>query len=236
VQVLIDEIAAPLYYVSATQIAAIVPYSVSQFATYATVQVSNNGQLSHAISEFLNVGTPGVFTIPADGVGLAAAEHADGTLITENSPAQPGESIAVYLTGLGQVLPPVLDGTPGISSAPYNQTVNSIYASIDGPTTSTEASVLYAGLAPTLTGLYQVNLTIPTGVTAGNNYLEIDVLDSAGNPLSVSEEAVIPIGSGGTPGLSPVRPEVENGQTYKANRPKIRKPLKTHVAIKRVQP
>jgi len=113
VQVLIDEIAAPLYYVSATQIAAIVPYSVSQFATYASIQVSNNGQLSHAVTEFLNVGTPGVFTIPADGVGFAAAEHPDGTLITQNSPAQPGESIAVYLTGLGQVIPPILDGTPG---------------------------------------------------------------------------------------------------------------------------
>jgi uncharacterized protein (TIGR03437 family) len=236
VEVLIDEIAAPLYYVSANQIAAIVPYSVSQFASFATVQVSNNGQLSHAISEFLNVGTPGVFTIPADGVGLAAAEHGDGTLITENSPAQPGESIAVYLTGLGQVLPPILDGTPGTSSAPYNQTVNGIYAAIDGASASTEASVLYAGLAPTLTGLYQVNLTIPTGVTAGDNYLEIDVLDSAGNPLSVSEEAIIPIGSGGTPGLSPVRPEIENGQTYKANRPKIGKPLKTHIKVKPIQP
>jgi len=236
VEVLIDEIAAPLYYVSANQIAAIVPYSVSQFATFATVQVDNNGQLSHAISEFLGVGTPGVFTIPADGIGLAAAEHADGTLITENSPAQPGESIAVYLTGLGQVIPPILDGTPGVSSAPFNQTVNGIYASIDGPTASTQASVLYAGLAPTLTGLYQLNLTIPSGVTAGDNYLEIDILDSNGNPLSTSEEAIIPIGSGGTPGVSPVRPEIENGQAYKATRPKIGKPLKTHIRIKSIQP
>jgi uncharacterized protein (TIGR03437 family) len=237
VQVLIDEIPAPLYYVSANQIAAIVPYEVTQYpANFVNVQVNNNGQLSHTISEFLSVGTPGVFTNPADGLGLAAAEHADGTLITENSPAQPGESIAVYLTGLGEVIPPIQDGTPGISSAPYNQTFNTIYAAIDGPTSSTQASVPYAGLAPTLTGLYQVNLTIPAGVTAGDNFLEIDVLDSAGNPLSTSEEAIIPIGSGGTPGVSPVRPEIENGQTYKANRSRIGKPLKTHVAIKPVQP
>jgi len=237
VEVLIDEIAAPLYYVSATQIAAIVPYEVTQFATFATVQVSNNGQLSHTITEFLNPGTPGVFTNPADGLGLAAAEHGDGTLITEGSPAQPGESIAVYLTGLGQVIPPIADGTPGTSAAPYNQTLNSIYASIDGATAATQASILYAGLAPTLTGLYQLNLTIPTGVTAGDNYLEIDVLDSSGNPLSVSEEAVIPIGSGGTPGISPARPEVQNGQTYKGTRPRVGKALKTHIVVKHpVQP
>lgn len=237
VQVLIDSIAAPLYYVSATQIAAIVPYEVTQYPTnFVNVQVNNNGQLSHTISEFLSVGTPGVFTIPADGIGLAAAEHADGTLITENSPAQPGESIAVYLTGLGQVIPPIQDGTPGISTAPYNQTFEAIYGVIDGQTTSTAATVLYSGLAPTLTGLYQVNLTIPTGVTAGDNYLEIDVADSSGNPISTSEEAIIPIGSGGTPGLSPVRPEIEDGQAYKANRPKIGKPLKTHIKVKPVQP
>jgi uncharacterized protein (TIGR03437 family) len=240
VQVLIDEIAAPLYYVSANQIAAIVPYEVTQFATIANfvnVQVNNNGQLSHTVSEFLNVGTPGIFTNPADGLGYAAAEHADGTLITENSPAQPGESIAVYLTGLGQVIPPIADGTPGTSSAPYNQTLNTIYASIDGPTTSTAATVLYAGLAPTLTGLYQVNLTIPSGPTAGDNYLEIDVLNSAGNPLSVSEEALIPIGSGGTPGLRQAGPEIENGQGYKGNRPHINKALKTHMVVKHpVQP
>jgi uncharacterized protein (TIGR03437 family) len=237
VQVLIDEIAAPLYYVSATQIAAIVPYEVTQLATYASVQVNNNGNLSHAISEFLTSGTPGVFTNPADGLGYAAAEHADGTLITQSSPAQPGENIAVYLTGLGQVIPPITDGTPGQSSAPYNQTLNAIYAAIDGPTSSTEATVLYAGLAPTLTGLYQVNLTIPAGLTAGTNYLEIDVLDSSGNPVSVSEEALIPIGSGGTPGLRQPGAEIENGQAYKGNRPHINKTLKTHLVVKHpVQP
>jgi uncharacterized protein (TIGR03437 family) len=237
VQVLIDQQPAPLYYVSANQIAAIVPWEVTQYpVNYATIQVNNNGLVSHTITEFLNPGAPGVFTNPADGLGLAAAEHGDGTLITERSPAQPGESISVYLTGLGQVIPTVPDGTPGTSSAPFNQTFNTIYAAIDGPTTATQATVLYAGLAPTLTGLYQVNLTIPSGVTAGDNFLEIDILDSTGNPTSTSEEAIIPIGSGGTPGLSPARPEVENGQTYKGNRLRIGKPLKTHVAIKPVKP
>jgi uncharacterized protein (TIGR03437 family) len=234
VQVLIDGISAPLYYVSATQIAAIVPYAATQFP-FATVQVNNNGAVSGIVTEFVNPGEPGVFTNPADGLGYAAAEHADGTLITENSPAQPGESIAVYLTGLGQVFPPITDGTPG-SSTNYNFTVETINAVIDGPTASTTASVLFAGLAPTLTGLYQVNLTVPAGVTAGDNYLEIDVLDSAGDPLSVSEEALIPIGSGGTPGVSPVRAEVQDGQNYKASRPRIGKPLKTHGLKKPVQP
>jgi uncharacterized protein (TIGR03437 family) len=228
VQVLIDGIAAPLYYVESTQIAAIVPYAASGFP-FATIQVNNNGSLSSIITEFVNPGAPGVFTIPADGVGLAAAEHLDGSLITEKSPAQPGESISVYLTGLGAVFPPLAgDGQPGASPA-FNKTVNTINAVIDGPTASTAASVLYSGLAPTLTGLYQVNLTIPSGVTAGDNYLEIDVLNSAGNPTAIAEEALIPIGSGA---VSSIRPEEQNSQTYKSTKHRNPQPLKKPIVIK----
>ena len=235
VQVLIDGIAAPLYYVSSTQIAAIVPYAAIGFS-FATIQVNNNGSLSHIITEFVNAATPGVFTNPADGIGLAAAEHLDGSLVTENSPAQPGESIAVYLTGLGQVFPPNSDGTPGTSTAPFNPTVNTISAVIDGPTTSTTASVLYSGLAPTLTGLYQLNVTIPTGVTSGDNYLEIDVLNAAGNPTAVSEEAIIPIGSSGISASVPARAEVENSQTYKSTKHGNTHPFKKPVFGKPAQP
>jgi len=236
VQVLIDGIAAPLYYVSATQLAAIVPYAAIGFS-FATIQVNNNGTLSHTVTEYVTPGTPGVFTNPADGIGLSAAEHADGSLITEHSPAQPGENISVYLTGLGQVFPPLTgDGQPG-SSSTLNQTVNTITAFIDNLTSgsATQASVLYSGLAPGYAGLYQLNLTVPSGLTAGDNFLEIDVLNSAGNPTSVSEEAIIPIGSGGS-SVPVIRPEIENGQTYKSTKHRAPQQLKRHITLKPVQP
>lgn len=237
VQVLIDGIASPLYYVSATQIAAIVPYAAIGFP-FATVQVNNNGALSKTVTEFVVPGTPGVFTNPADGVGYAAALHADYSLITESSPAQPGENISVYLTGLGQVFPPLTaDGQPGSSTA-FNYTVNTITSSIDDPTTGvgTAATVLYAGLAPGYAGLYQVNLTVPLGLTSGDNYLEIDVLNTAGNPTSVAEEALIPIGSGTTANVSPVRTEVQNGQTYKSGKRGHAGPFKKNIVVKPVHP
>jgi uncharacterized protein (TIGR03437 family) len=237
VQVLIDGIAAPLYYVSATQIAAIVPYAASQFS-FATIQVNNNGLASKAVTEFVNPGTPGVFTNPADGIGVAAALHADYSLITANSPAEPGENISVYLTGLGQVFPPITDGSPG-SSTSLNYTVNTIAANLDDATTGTSvaATVGYAGLAPGYAGLYQLNLTVPTGLTAGDPiFLEVDVLNSAGNPTQVSEEALLPIGSGGLAAVSPVRPEIQNGQTYQLTKHRNTKPLQTHIVVKPVQP
>jgi uncharacterized protein (TIGR03437 family) len=239
VQVLIDGIAAPLYYVSATQIAAIVPYAASQFS-FATVQVNNNGSLSKIITEFVTTGTPGVFTNPANGIGYAAAEHTiNGSLITENSPAQPGETIAVYLTGLGQVFPPISDGAPG-SATTLNSTVNTISASIDNPTTGVgTAAAVYKGvgyLAPNYAGLYQVNITIPTGVTAGDNYLEIDMVNSAGNPTSVAEQAIIPIGGGTSSSVSPVRAEVQNSETYKAGQRRNTRPLQNRIVVKPIQP
>jgi uncharacterized protein (TIGR03437 family) len=52
----------------------------------------------------------------------------------------------------------------------------------------TQATVTYAGLAPGLVALYQVNLTIPSGVAAGDTDLEIL------GPDSDTTEALISIG------------------------------------------
>jgi len=53
-----------------------------------------------------------------------------------------------------------------------------------------EATVGYSGLAPQLAGLYQINVTVPSGVTTGaDNTLEIV------GPDSDAAEALIPVGS-----------------------------------------
>jgi uncharacterized protein (TIGR03437 family) len=180
VQVLINNRPAPIYYVSSTQIAAIVPYETT--TSVAQIQVVNNQAMSNVVTEFVNATTPGVFTIPAGGLGYAAAEHADGSLVTPSHPAQVGETIAVYVTGLGDVFPSISDGTAGVSGS----TSNAITAFVSG----TAATVAYAGLAPGLVGLYQVNVQIPTGITAGDNYMDI------AGPDSYTSEALISIGSG----------------------------------------
>jgi uncharacterized protein (TIGR03437 family) len=180
VQVLINNVAAPIYYVSSTQVAAIVPYEST--ASVAQIQVVYNQNSSNVVTELVNLTTPGVFTIPAGGIGYAAAQHPDFSLVTPTNPAQPGEIIAAYVTGLGDVTPSVSDGNPGVSSS----TNNKITALVSG----TSATVAYAGLAPTLVGLYQVNLTIPTGLTAGDNFLDIS------GPDSYTTEALISIGTG----------------------------------------
>ncbi len=226
VQVFIDGIAAPLYYVSPTQISAIVPYAVSTYPI-ATIQVKNNGVASNTVTEFVNSTTPGVLTSPANGISVAAALHSDYSLVTEKSPAQPGESISVYLTGLGGVFPPIQDGYPGSSDASsLNTTTNTIAALVGGTT----ATVLYSGLAPGLTGLYQLNITIPTGLTAGDNLLDIE------GPDSYSSEALIPVGSGVTLNVAPLGTEVQNGQTEKPAQHRKPRPTQKNVVVNPVQP
>jgi len=180
VQVLINNRPAPIYYVSAGQVSAIVPYETT--GSVAQIQVVNNQGSSNVVTELVNPTTPGLFTIPAGGIGYAAAEHVDGSLVSPSHPAQVGETIAVYVTGLGDVLPSISDGAPGVSSA----TTNTITASVN----NLAATVAYAGLAPTLVGLYQVNVTIPSGVAACDWYLDIS------GPDSYTSEAIISVGSG----------------------------------------
>ena len=180
VQVLINNRPAPIYYVSSGQVSVIVPFETT--GSVAQIQVVNNQSSSNMVTELVNPTTPGLFSIPAGGIGYAAAEHADGSLVSPSHPAQVGETIAVYVTGLGDVLPSIADGAPGVSSS----TTNTITAAVN----NTLATVAYAGLAPSLVGLYQVNVTIPSGVAAGDWYLDIS------GPDSYTSEAIISVGSG----------------------------------------
>jgi uncharacterized protein (TIGR03437 family) len=190
VQVTVNGLPAPVQFVSPGQISALVPYIVgSSVSKIAQIQVNNNGALSNVVTEFVNLTAPGVFTVPPGGVGYGAVLHADYSLVTPQNPAQVGETVSVYLTGLGSVDPPIPDGSAGV----FSQTNNTIAADIGGQS----ATISYSGLAPDLAGLYQINLTIPSGVTAGDNYLDIE------GPDSYASEALISVGSTADASASP---------------------------------
>jgi uncharacterized protein (TIGR03437 family) len=195
VQVTINGTFAPIYYVSATQISVIVPYELAN-APVAAIQVINNGATSNTVTVFVDYTSAGIFTQTANGLGYASAVHnSTGALVTPSNPAQPGEFLQVFLTGLGDVAPTVVDGSAGpvnplSYSVYYSSTAaqSEIFASIGG----VQAPIVYAGLAPTLAGLYQVNIQVPTGVSAGDHILAIS------GPDSYTAQALISIGSGGS--------------------------------------
>jgi hypothetical protein len=120
------------------------------------------------------------------------------------------------LTGLGAVSPGIADGAAGPVST-LSEATNTITADIDG----TAATITYSGLAPQLAGLYQVNVTVPSGLTAGDNFLDI------GGPDSYTSEVLISISAtaaANSPVVRPVVPQVVRPVVHRIV-PRIAKPI-----------
>ena len=78
-------------------------------------------------------------------------------------PAKPGESVAIYCTGLGNVTNAPDPGAPALSN-PLSHTLGTPVVTLGGAKVSTT----FSGLAPGFVGLYQVNMQIPAGVAGGS--------------------------------------------------------------------
>jgi uncharacterized protein (TIGR03437 family) len=164
VQVSVNGVFAPISYVSPNQINILVPYEIS--GGYATFQVSSGLGLSNAVTLYERDTASGVFTSTAGGfapgVGPAAALHADFSPVTQSDPARVGETLQLYVTGLGAVNPAVADGAAALVK-PLSLVVADIGVFVDGQ----NATVTFKGLAPGFAGLYQVNFVVPSGVSSG---------------------------------------------------------------------
>ncbi len=182
VQVLFDGIAGTPTFVSPTQINVIVPYAIAG-RTSTNVSVVFQGVQSAVIPQSVANVAPSLYTLNATGQGQAAAVNltgstagringpaggvpvSGGTITT--SPAAQGSFIAVFGTGGGQTSPASVTGTISPSAtllplAGWTPTSGTVTATVGGQ----PANVTFAGAAPTLvTGVIQVNLQLPTGVT-----------------------------------------------------------------------
>ena len=96
--------------------------------------------------------------------------------MTSAKPAKRGETVVVYLTGLGAVTPPVTDAAGG--GAKTLSRVNSATGVLIG---GLPATVKFAGLVPGVPGLYIVNVVVPADLpvtTTGPFPLAIQTPDS----------------------------------------------------------
>jgi len=173
-------IAGPILYVSATQVAAIVPYAVT--GTTVQVTVAYQGEVSAGFPVPAAPSAPGLFTLNQTGAGQAAAINAgDGTVNTAANPVKIGDYVSLYATGEGQTSPAGVDGKlvglpPTHPLLPVSVTVGGI-----------PATVQYAGGAPGLVaGLMQVNVQIPNGVQPGDRVpVVLQVGDATTTPGAV---------------------------------------------------
>ena len=105
--VLIGGIPAPLFYVSPGQINAQVPFELTAGNQYQLI-VNANGALTTPQPLQLTTAVPAILQYNS---GDVVAQHQDGSDITDNSPAVPGEYVSFYLSGLGDTDIPVPSGT-----------------------------------------------------------------------------------------------------------------------------
>jgi uncharacterized protein (TIGR03437 family) len=146
------ELPAPLYFVSPTQINAVLPFEALG-DTLSLVVTTSEGR-SKPFLLMPAVSGPGLFTRDFSGKGPALAFTSNFQVADAVAPGQP---IILYATGLGPTDPPVVTGFPGASQEPLNRVINipEVYAG-DYPT---PAPVAFAGLAPGMAGVYQINVT-----------------------------------------------------------------------------
>ena len=162
VQVQVNGVAAPLYLTSAGQISALVPLAAS--GSTASIVVINSGQRSNTVEIPLTRTSPGIFTIPPAGTGPGALLHTNFTLVSAASPARRGETLQLFLTGLGAVTPTIQDGAAAPGS-PLSVVTSDVKVYVGGR----PATVLFKGLAPGLAGLYQINFTVPASAPTGTS-------------------------------------------------------------------
>jgi uncharacterized protein (TIGR03437 family) len=162
VTVTVNGKASPIYFVSAGQINFLVPYATT--GSTATIAVQNNGANSNTVTVPLAATSPGVYTLDQSGSGPGAILHADFSLVNASNPATAGETVLVYLTGMGTVNPSVSDGTAGTPTTLYRSN-----ADVGVLVAGKPAAVSFNGLAPGFPGLYQLNVTLPSPLGASGN-------------------------------------------------------------------
>lgn len=171
--VMVNGKAGAICFTSPNQINAQAPDDVN--AGTVDVVITTPGGQSDPVQITLQKEAPALFAFSPQNSRYAAAVASDGTLLgppglfgnpATTRPARPGETISLYGNGFGSTTPSVTTGQAFQGAAPL---VNNPLVTIGG----VSASVAFAGLAAT--SLYQFNVTVPSGIAAGDQKISITV-------------------------------------------------------------
>lgn len=165
----VNGVLAPMFYASPGQVNFQVPFEVTGSTAIVVVTTAEG---STALLVPLMPASPGLV-----GVVLHSADYAP---VTDDNPAAQGELLVVFATGLGATNPAVATGAPSPLDPLAVATVN-VACGFGGQ----PGTVWFAGLAPGYTGLYQINVQVPTGVS-GQVPLTLTAAGRAANTLTIA--------------------------------------------------
>src|SRR5579871_5052245 len=160
---------APLYYTSATQVAALLPSNTPTGT--GTVTVTYNGQTSAKAPITVVANNLGVLSIDSSGTGPALVTYPDYSLVspfkasncggpnTTCGAANPGDVLILWATGLGPVSGNEIGGAglgQNMASIPLTLWLGGV-----------QAAVTYQGRSGCCVGLDQIVFTVPANVPTG---------------------------------------------------------------------
>jgi uncharacterized protein (TIGR03437 family) len=158
----IDGSVVPMYRVlnlsGQEQVTVLAPYSLAG-KTSVPVSIITLAGASTTVTVPVKEIQPGIFII--DEAGNGAARHGVD-VVSPSNPAEHGELVVIYLTGLGPVDNPPPSGEPA-SLSTLARTLFTPRLLVG----AREADVAFSGLTPGSIGLYQINFTVPVEAASG---------------------------------------------------------------------
>jgi uncharacterized protein (TIGR03437 family) len=175
---------------------------IAQIQSDPNVTPSAGGQFTRVVLTARPAGSGGngipVSASTSSGAALVLTAYTSSTCcastpmapVTPSNPAQPNETITLLTTGLG----PLVDATPVAGQAFSGSVQNTVTETVSATLAGSTAQVINAGVPHNGIGVYQVDIIIPSGVTADTNaqvYIAQDAF--------VSNIATLPVAGSGNP-------------------------------------
>lgn len=181
-QVTVQGIPAPLLYVSAGQINAVIPYAAA--LGKAQVGVSTAWGVD-TLSDNPSGGSTLPITLTPTSLSFFPnlVFNPDGSLNSKTNPAPKGATLMMYGTGIGVTTPVSSDGAI-VSGPVLPQPVNKFSATVQG-SSQLNADLLYLGPLPGfVAGAAQANIRMPDGADPGTSNLIISPVPPSGGSVS----------------------------------------------------
>jgi uncharacterized protein (TIGR03437 family) len=175
IQVLVNGKAAPVYYVSSSQINFEIPIDAA--TGDGTIQVVRNGTAGNLIYVDINAQVPRFILYGNYGIMTTPAGALTGI---PSSPVKVGDTVVIYALGLGPTSPAVPSGTASpVSPLAYVLGTTQVCFGVETPFYQAPcATPAFTGLTPNYVGLYQIDVTIPAGIQSGNNTMTLLLVDN----------------------------------------------------------
>lgn len=166
----IDGVAAPMVFASYGQMNVQVPYEVGPGTR--VIVVSRDGQAGNSTTVPVQARVPRLFYLNRGAFGEYGAmlNATQGNSLplppdlvppgANAGPAQPGDVISIFATGLGTAVPAVATGAAAPAS-PLSMAVDVPRVSFARTPLGPTAMPDFVGLAPGFVGLWQINVTLP---------------------------------------------------------------------------